>query len=408
MATYQYQQSDVNGAEVGYVKYNITPALGTSKALFPGDTFVVSGVLYVGGYVPSQISVCLLNNADVTSPGYLLEPRSVAGKKAAEVSFTMLCTVPNTSYDASTSFPTKNYYVSFIIDDVSEENPGMVITVPNVNQYYTIATRNRLAPTVSNVTFTDDAGYYTTIGGFVQGQSVLHVSFDEQTDPLDDSITIVKRVLEIGTYADGVFNPVNKYELNSNDASLGVLNLSGELMYRLTVTDSYDQTGGNKSMLFLFDYGIVSGYNWASNQFSRPLYTGTAGGAVHEDSMTITMPRLTGSNLLSYNAHVCTADVVSVPAGASIMHVSAYKTTETVTYLRFGMLPTNASNSYSTAKGGQLSTESALTTTETDYTMALSDAVKVATNMKCIVNARANMRAGVAKANAVITRVWFE
>lgn len=404
MATYAYQQNLAGGEAEGYVKYNISPAFGTN--LFPGDTITVSGIVYARDFAPSGISLQI--NADLTPTSdtvWVGEKLFTNGKKATQIPFTNIFTVDDTQLMGSGV--TAIGYVNFSLYNSSGGATEKACTSV-AEQNYTFVTRHRLAPAVSNVTFTDDAGYYTTIGGFVQGQSVLHVSFDEQTDPLDDSITIVKRVLEIGTYADGVFNPVNKYELNSNDAYLGVLNLSGELAYRLTVTDSYDQTGGNKSMLFLFDYGIVSGYNWASNQFSRPLYTGTAGGAVHEDSMKITMPGITGSNLLSFNAHVCTTDVVSIPSGASIMHVSAYKTTETVTYLRFGMLPTNAANSYSTANGGQLSTESALTTTETDYTMALSDAVKVATNMKCIVNARANMRAGVTKANAVITRVWFE
>lgn len=406
MATYAYQQNLAGGEAEGYVKYNISPAFGST--LFPGDTVTVSGVVYSRDSTPINISVGTNRYASSDSIQLLFDgSASLSGKQGAQIPFVFIATVPDSSTDAFWD-TYDEYRIGYLKFTIGEGSIYYMLTQPNSEQSYTVVKRNRLTPTVSNVTFTDDAGYYTTIGGFVQGQSVLHVSFDEQTDPLDDSITIVKRVLEIGTYADGVFNPVNKYELNSNDASLGVLNLSGELTYRLTVTDSYDQTGGNKSMLFLFDYGIVSGYNWASNQFSRPLYTGTAGGAVHEDSMTITMPGITGSNLLSFNAHVCTTDVVSVPAGASIMHVSAYKTTETVTYLRFGMLPTNASNSYSTANGGQLSTESALTTTETDYTMALSDAVKVATNMKCIVNARANMRAGVTKANAVITRVWFE
>lgn len=405
MAAYAYQQNISGDEAVGYVKYNITPAFGTT--LFPGDTIIISGVVYSRDSNPKDISLFISRTA--SGSGTVLPCdgiRELSGKQAVQIPFVLTATFPNNSafvfWDEEEEYRTG--YLQFCIGEGSIYS---MLTQPVEEQAYTVVKRERLAPTVSNVTFTDDAGYLESIGGLVQGYSQLHISFTEGTDPLDTSLTIVKRVLEIGTYSDGVFTPTNKYELNSNDAALGVLNLSGELTYRLTVTDSFDQSGGNVSMLYIFENGAVAGYAWASNQFTRPTYTGTAGGAVNASNMTITMPGVTGSNLLSYNAHVCTSDTISVPAGASTLNVRAYKTTATATYLRFGMLPTNAANSYSTANGGQLCEEIALTTEEADYTLVLSDAVKVATNMKCIINARANLKNGIAKAVAVVTSVWF-
>lgn len=55
--TYAYQQNFYEGASVGYVKYNATPDLGTPIA--PGETFVLSGVVYSRNYAAAQVSVQL-------------------------------------------------------------------------------------------------------------------------------------------------------------------------------------------------------------------------------------------------------------------------------------------------------------------------------------------------------------
>lgn len=410
MASYKYQQIHADGAEAGYVKYNITPAFDAVTALFPGDTFTVSGVLYVRDFVPGSVHVSLDTTDDTTEGGVALAcgNRNITGKKAAEVAFVMSCTVPDTAYDLADIGDTLPCYLHIRASDVD----GEIFSYDFENdaeQVFTVVSRDRAAPVISNVLLTDKAGYADEFGGFVQGQSYLHISFDVETDPLDPSLTIVERVFEIGTYLDDedrTFSALKTYELNSNSESLGVLDISGNLIYELTVKDSYEHT--STSMLFLFDNGLVVGYGWETNAFTRPVYTGTAGGTVNTNDLTIKMPGVTGSNSLSFNAHMCTTETISIPASASTLNVRASKLTATATYLQFGMLPTNAPNSYSTANGGQLSDEFALTTDETVYTMPLSDAVKIAANMKCIINARANMKKGVTAASAIITSVWFE
>lgn len=159
---------------------------------------------------------------------------------------------------------------------------------------------------------------------------------------------------------------------------------------------------------YLYDKGAVEGYTFVSNGFARPDYTGNAKGKFETNYMYINLPALTGDTLIPYNAHVCTSAVVTVPTGATKLKVLAKKTSATDTLLNFGMLPTNALTSYYKSNGGQLSGDKSLTTTETVYEITLTDAVKSATNMKCVINAKAYMKKGTAAANAIIYQVWFE
>lgn len=407
--TYSYQQYLYMTAD-GYVKYNISPAPGTT--MFPGDVFTVSGELYMADYAPASITVEFRN--EMLTYQTLVRPTAVCeesivvnGKAGKAVAFAGKFTVPdaselkiiNTNAD-TISFPA---YIAFLILDVDNE---VYHTCGLEDATYTTVKRGRLAPSVSNVTFTDDNGHLPKFGGFIQGRSLLHISFDESTDPLDANLTIAKRVLELGTYANDVFTVLHKYELESNNAVLGLVDHVGTLSYRLTVTDSMDQS--NISTLYLFSNGAVSGYNWSTNVFARPEYTGSASGSINTNDMNIKIPTVTGGTSISFNAHVCTGTVVEIPKNATMLKVRARKSSVTTTYLNFGMLPTNAPNSYSVANGGQLSGDKVLTTDMTEYTMYLSDAVKTATNLKCIVNARAYMKKGVYAANAVIEQVWFE
>lgn len=408
--TYNYQQFLYMTAE-GYVKYNISPAHGTT--MFPGDTFTVSGELYMADYAPASITVEFRNEQltylTINRPTAVCEESvEVNGKAGKAVAFAGQFTIPDANklkiinaYDDVTSFPA---YIAFNILDTDSK---VYHTCGLPEATYTAVKRARLAPTVSNVTFTDEGGHLTKFSGFVQGRSRLRISFDESTDPLDTSITIAKRVLELGTYTDGVFAPLKTYELDSSNALIGTVDYAGTLTYRLTVTDSFDQS--NTSVLYLFSAGLVSGYTWEANKFTRPDYSGNATGGVNSTNMYIKIPTVTiGEILVSYNAHLCTGAAIAIPKNATVLKVLMRKSTVTTTYMRFGLLPTNAPNSYSTANGGQLSAEKTLTTTLTEYTLTLSDAVKASSDMKCIINVSAKINKYQYPANAVIEQVWFE
>lgn len=162
------------------------------------------------------------------------------------------------------------------------------------------------------------------------------------------------------------------------------------------------------SETYLFNRGAVEGYTFVSNSFTRPNYTGGAAGVIESDYLRVKIPSLTGSTSIPYNAHVCTSTFVAIPSTATKLKVLAKKTSATNTLLNFGLLPTSAANSYSTKNGGQLSGDKELTMDEAVYEITLTDTVKAATNLKCIVNAKANMKIGTAAANAIIYQIWFE
>lgn len=159
---------------------------------------------------------------------------------------------------------------------------------------------------------------------------------------------------------------------------------------------------------YLFNRESIEGYTFISNGFTRPDYTGGASGIIEANFLRIKLPGVTGANSIPFNAHVCTSETVTVPAGATKLKVTAKKTSATNTLMNFGLLASNAANSYSTAKGGQLSGDKSLTTEEATYEITLTDEVKAASNLKCIVNAKANMKNGTAAANAIIYQIWFE
>lgn len=158
---------------------------------------------------------------------------------------------------------------------------------------------------------------------------------------------------------------------------------------------------------YLWNNGAV-GYAWEGNAYTRPAYTNGANGVVDANALKITIGTVTGTNAIPFNAHVCTADVISIPSGLTRLNVSAKKTSSNNTYLNFGLLPENASNSYSTASGGQLSGELSLSTAETVYTLELNPDVYALANIKCIINGKANMKNGTVASGVVITKVWFD
>lgn len=158
---------------------------------------------------------------------------------------------------------------------------------------------------------------------------------------------------------------------------------------------------------YLWNNGAV-GYAWEGNAYTRPAYTNGANGVVDANALKVTIGTVTGANAIPFNAHVCTADVISIPSGLTRLNVSAKKTSSNNTYLNFGLLPENASNSYSTASGGQLSGELTLSTAETVYTLELNPDVYALANIKCIINGKANMKNGTVASGVIITKVWFD
>ncbi|MDO4384899.1 MAG: hypothetical protein Q4E18_02750 [Clostridia bacterium] len=232
MATYKYQQDFFDGASYGYVKFNVTPDLGS--VLFEGDTFTVTGVFYVRNYTPYGIAVYLQDRAVATQVGGKLLNTS----KQKVTPFALTCTVSD--YVLQVGKTTADCDITFLISDTKNSLfEGTSTTIPFGEYHeYTIVRGDRKAPIISDVTFTDDAGHATTFGGYVQNQSNLHLSFTETVDAVDPTVSVVSRVLELGTAAGGSFTPLATIDLASTNATIGKLDFAGTLTYRLRVTDN--------------------------------------------------------------------------------------------------------------------------------------------------------------------------
>lgn len=159
--------------------------------------------------------------------------------------------------------------------------------------------------------------------------------------------------------------------------------------------------------VYLYDDGLVDGYDWMSNGFKRPNYTGNASGKVTDSALEINLPAVTGDNSISYNAHLNTTTDITVPNNVTTLHVIARKTTAVETKMRFGLLPTSATNALSTTNGGQLSNNT-LTTDDVEYEITLADALRTSDNLRCIINGVASLSKNTAHARIVISKVWFE
>lgn len=231
MATYKYQQNMSNGgAALGYVKYNVTPDYGS--VLFTGNTFTVTGVYYARDYKPYGITVYMFNN-NAPSQGHTAGMKAITGNKKTQVPFSVTCSVP----DFHTATKSLDAYIFFLVADSSDLDTGEI--TDNISgQTYIVLERDRKAPIISDVTFTDDAGHATTFGAYVQNQSNLHLSFTETVDAVDPTVSVISRVLELGTSTGDSFTPLVTINLTSTSETIGKLDFAGTLTYRLRVTDN--------------------------------------------------------------------------------------------------------------------------------------------------------------------------
>lgn len=171
----------------------------------------------------------------------------------------------------------------------------------------------------------------------------------------------------------------------------------------------YQIAGGD----VLFDNGWIGGVEWAGNMLPRPNYTAIASysfGNVDSDGyMKLTVASESGYSDIPYNCHVCTAQPVTVPAGATKMCVSVRQNLSgnPNMYLKFGLLTADCVNSMDDTNGGQLS-EITLTsgTTLTTYELALNSGI-AGGEFYAVVNARRTGKAAASR-SLEIYKVYFE
>lgn len=154
--------------------------------------------------------------------------------------------------------------------------------------------------------------------------------------------------------------------------------------------------------------GDQNGITWRGNYLPRPNYTQWGAYNLANENVSAGYLWLGVSNHSSayiHNAHVITKQAVKVPARATTMHCYCRAENSNSISIRFGLLPINAPTSYSTANGGALSTETAISgTTWHDLTLTLPASVKGA-SLYPIVNARGEANAD---RSARIAWIWFD
>lgn len=170
----------------------------------------------------------------------------------------------------------------------------------------------------------------------------------------------------------------------------------------------FRQTGSD----VLFDNGWISGISWAGNLLPRPQYTsvGTYSFANVENGgyMRLTVNSESGYSDVPHNCHVCTAQPVSVPAGATKLCVWVKSTSLAAPqiYMSFGLLTGDCVNSMDATNGGQLSAIAAPSSTLTKYELALNNGI-AGGQYYAIINARRTAKAASAY-NLDIYKVSFE
>lgn len=258
---YAYQQNLNGGASRGYIKYNITPAIG--QPIGVGDTLSINGEMYISNQTTRSFSLMfgyLGVNTDAGNPGWLRDAYTVLtiaktcnkGKKAYfsityKVEEALLTggtlasgvSVPGGTPDENGLF---NLYMCFSMN----WSGGPIWSLGNNNHRFR-AIAARRAPTAGTPVLTDLYGEVSGgqtpleyFGGYVQGESLPRLTATFATDGRDTKLTAT-HALDItgGT-------PAQDLHLSVQTAAgatevifdLPALDCSGTLTYAYTVTDS--------------------------------------------------------------------------------------------------------------------------------------------------------------------------
>lgn len=192
MATYKYQQ-ELGGGD-GWIKYNVTPDLGTR--LLPGDTFTISGQIYDRNYKHYGITATAGERmwpASGNSADLGTVTKTVS--KGSQATFTINCTIPDRM---STWGTERSYqaYISFTAWDDAEFSGGSGTT--EVEEQKLTILKNRIAPVINSVTIADLAEGYDRFGAYIQTHNQLKFTLTVTVDPLDPDTTFRSTEVYVG------------------------------------------------------------------------------------------------------------------------------------------------------------------------------------------------------------------
>lgn len=167
----------------------------------------------------------------------------------------------------------------------------------------------------------------------------------------------------------------------------------------------------------LFDNGYANDILWTGNVLKRPQYTGAGTfslNKVADGYLQVGIDETTNQVPIYHNAHLITQTDVKIPDGATKMCVecSRYCWNEQEKrpiYMQFGVLPSNAPDSYSTSAGGQLSQQYQVSDDKAVYEMSLN----VTGSYRAIINAKAETGytidgVSISARRINVYKVWFE
>lgn len=213
--------------------------------------------------------------------------------------------------------------------------------------------------------------------------------------------------MDSGSVAVNVWKPANSDKFKvlsdiSGTAYITVYYVEGEAPVTqdtlIFFNDGYTEYEGG---------GVIA---WGANQLTRPNNSSqgyTTNGMATLDGVTtdgrMALYTATGANYY-YNSHVCTAQLIHVPASASRLIVKAARNVNAC-QINIALLPNDAPNSMDVSEGGKITTFFTLTTVPTDYALDLDAEMLGSDDYRIVINLRAK---GDLYRAAWITKVMFE
>jgi len=185
--------------------------------------------------------------------------------------------------------------------------------------------------------------------------------------------------------------------------------LGTDLVYVNAQPKLYDYTEMQKISIS-GDNAFYKDISWSGNLLPRPNYTSdTVTNYSFEDVESLGSMNLTvgdnGSGSLSYNSHICTTNLITIPRTATKMKVLMERNNPTGTYLKLALLPANASNSMDISNGGVLETFTPSKGVGT-YQMNLASGMAGTKLYRAVINIQGPRDTEYALYR--IYRVWFE
>ena len=248
MATYKHQLNLYGGSSEGYVKYNISPEIGTYVA--PGESVTVTGQAYsrdaaIYGMVMTlfvgQWGASSYRSVDVAQ-------KAVKISKGKTGTFTLTFTLPEGAANMDTTsdrgFDAK---IEFLLADSAELASGSSTTSASAQAVSIL--KNRTAPVINFVEFGDETTAFARFGSFVQDESQIEATIQTQVDSIDPTVAIVSRELTLG----GIL-----HSLPAATGSLGPVNLSGAVSWTLKVTDNKGLSAESSGSIQVLPYAKPS------------------------------------------------------------------------------------------------------------------------------------------------------